>query len=100
LNDDLDVFMIVQGDNAQMQGLVLAEQLRTECDNIKILLNCGAGSFKSQMKKADKSGARLALILGDDEVDKQSVTIKHLRSEDEQKLIRQDELAKTLRELL
>ena len=100
LNDDLDVFMIVQGDKAQIQGLILAEQLRTECDDVKILLNCGGGSFKSQMKKADKSGARLALILGDDEVSKQSVTIKQLRLDSEQKLIRQDELSSVLREIL
>ena len=100
LNDDLDVFMLIQGEQAQIQSLILAEQLRTECDDIKILVNCGGGSFKSQMKKADKSGARVALILGDDEVSQQSVTIKHLRSDNEQKLIRQDELSRVLRELL
>ena len=100
LNDDLDVIMLIQGDKAQIQGLILAEQLRTECDDLKILVNCGGGSFKSQMKKADKSGASLALILGDDEVNKQSVTIKHLRLDNEQKLIMQDDLSRVLRELL
>ncbi|MCW8853174.1 MAG: histidine--tRNA ligase [Gammaproteobacteria bacterium] len=100
LNDDLDIFMVIQGEKAQIQGLLIAERLRTECVDVKILVNCGGGSFKSQMKKADKSGARLALILGDNEVSTQSVAIKHLRSECEQKLIRQNELVDTLRELL
>ncbi|MDH5471230.1 MAG: histidine--tRNA ligase [Gammaproteobacteria bacterium] len=100
LNNGIDIFMLLQGDKAQIQGLILAEQIRTECSNIKIQVNCGGGSFKSQMKKADKSGAKLALILGEDEIIHDSVAIKHLRSESEQKLIRQDELSKVLSELL
>ncbi|MDH5766002.1 MAG: histidine--tRNA ligase, partial [Gammaproteobacteria bacterium] len=52
----LDVYILVQGEHAEQYGLKLAETLRTEDSSLRILLNCGAGSFKSQMKKADKSG--------------------------------------------
>ena len=61
-------------------------------------MNCGEGKFKSQLKKADSSGASLALILGDDEVANGQVTIKHLRESGEQKLINSEELGTYLAE--
>lgn len=96
----LDVYIMVQGDNSEIQGLKLAETLRTECETLRIQLNCGGGSFKSQMKKADKSGARIALILGEDEIKTASVTIKQLRLETEQQTVKQEVLAQTLGDLL
>ncbi|HSB97207.1 MAG TPA: histidine--tRNA ligase [Spongiibacteraceae bacterium] len=76
-----DVFLIAAGASAEAAALVLAENLRDALPALRLTLNCGGGSFKSQFKKADKSGARLALILGDQEVAAQTVNIKWLRDE-------------------
>lgn len=64
----------------------LAEGLRNET-GLRVLLGCGGGSFKSQMKRADKSGAEIALLLGEDELSQQRVTAKPLRSGEEQQAI-------------
>lgn len=61
-----------------------------------MITNCGGGSFKSQFKRADKSGARIVLILGDEEVDKGIIGIKDLRGDGEQLTISQTELAGTI----
>jgi histidyl-tRNA synthetase len=75
------VFLIAAGDAAEAAALVLAEQLRNDVPALRLTLNCGGGSFKSQFKKADKSGAVLALIIGDQEVAAHTVNIKWLRDE-------------------
>lgn len=100
IESDVDVYLLAQGEMAQVRGLVLADQLRTEISELCIQVNCGGGSFKSQMKKADKSGAKLALILGEDEVNNNSISIKHLRADEEQKLVGQNELVQLLPELI
>ena len=63
----VDLYLMAVG-NVEQQALVLAENLRSDCPNIRLECHCGGGSFKSQIKRADKSGARIALILGEDEV--------------------------------
>jgi histidyl-tRNA synthetase len=63
---------------------LLADQLRDEHSWLRVQTHCGGGSFKSQMKKADKSGAQFALLLGEDEVANGTVTVKDLRGEDGQ----------------
>ncbi len=79
-----DVYLVHQGDAAQLQAFILGERLRDA--GLDVVLHCaalgGAGSFKSQMKRADGSGAAYALILGDDEMAKGEATIKHLREAD------------------
>ncbi len=81
-----DVYMVHQGEEAQMQAFVLAERIRDA--GLDVVLHCaalsGAGSFKSQMKKADGSGAAFAVILGDDEVANKTATVKAMRAEGEQ----------------
>ena len=72
--------MLMMGERAQNAGLALSEQLRDEVANVRIFTVCGGGSFKSQMKRADKSQAEVALILGDDELDNNVVTVKYLRA--------------------
>jgi len=62
----------------------MAERIRDMNPSIEVMTNTAGGSFKSQFKKADKSGARLALILGDDEIANQKVSVKDLRKEAEQ----------------
>jgi len=86
------VFFIPAGEDALVKSLKIAESLRSRFAEHQILVNTVGGGFKSQFKKADKSGASLALILGDDEIKQNSITIKHLRSKDEQQVIPQAEL--------
>ena len=78
------------------QALVLADQLRSQCPNIRIESHCGGGSFKSQIKKADKSGAAVALILGEDEMASATVGVKFLREDKPQKTVDQQELGNLL----
>ncbi|HCY61778.1 MAG TPA: histidine--tRNA ligase [Oxalobacteraceae bacterium] len=81
-----DVYLVHQGEEAQMQSFVLAERLRDA--GLDVVLHCaaatGAGSFKSQMKRADASGAAFALIIGEDEVAAGSVAVKAMRAEEEE----------------
>lgn len=82
----IDVYLAALGD-VQSAALTLAEKLRDECPNLRLLSHCGGGSFKSQLKKADKSGAGIALILAEDELAAGSVTVKFLREEREQQTV-------------
>jgi histidyl-tRNA synthetase len=72
-----DVYVVHQGERAQRMAFRAAETLRDI--GFDVLLHCGGGSFKSQMKKADGSGATLALVIGDDEAAAEEVGIKTLR---------------------
>jgi histidyl-tRNA synthetase len=81
--------MIRVGEKAEKEGLRFAEAIRNEIPGLKLQVNCGGGSFKSQFKKADKIGAEYALILGDDEVSRGEVGIKSLRHEQEQQTLSQ-----------
>ena len=84
LASPVDVYMIRVGETAEQQGLRFAETIRNEIPGLKLQMNCGGGSFKSQFKKADKSGADYALILGDDEVGRGEVSVKPLRDNQQQ----------------
>ncbi|WP_035629190.1 His/Gly/Thr/Pro-type tRNA ligase C-terminal domain-containing protein, partial [Hydrogenovibrio marinus] len=81
---EADIFMVLVGEAASRPGFVIAEQLRERLPQVKVVMNCGGGSFKSQFKKADKSGARVALIMAEDEVNNQQIGVKFLREEKEQ----------------
>ncbi len=78
----VDVYVVAVGSAAQRVALVATERVREEQPRLRIVQHTGGGSFKSQMKKADKSGARVALIWGEDEVAAQAVTVKSLREGD------------------
>jgi len=91
--NQLDLYLIVQGDKANRKGLKLAEQLRDKISGLSLMTNCGGGSLKSQMKKADKSNAAIALLLGEDEISRDAVTVKYLRENKEQQLIPMDDVA-------
>ena len=95
-----DAYFIMLNDGAQRHGRQLAEQLRDELPNLRLHVNSGGGSLKSQMKRADKSHAKLALILGEDEMATSQVTIKHLRTDAEQQTIQQSELVSWLQDYL
>lgn len=94
--NQVDVCLVMVGEAAQAKGLVLAEQLRSELPVLRVQSLCGGGSFKSQMKRADKSGAQIALILGDDEVAANAVSVKFLRQERPQEQLAQSGLAQLL----
>ena len=86
------------GERASLQGLGIIETLRNELPQVLISANLGGGSMKSQMKKADRSGAKYALIMGDDELDKNVVILKDLRTDGEQQEISRSALSKFLQD--
>ena len=88
----VDVYLALAGAAAERAGLQLAERLRDALPGLRIETNCGGGSFKSQLKRADRSGARLAVILGDDELARGVATLKPLREMTEQRPVPLDEL--------
>jgi histidyl-tRNA synthetase len=91
-----DVYLVHQGEAAAHHAFRVAEHLRDV--GFSVLLHCGGGSFKSQMKRADASGASLAAIIGDDEAQANEVTVKALREAGEQRRVPLDALAETVGE--
>jgi histidyl-tRNA synthetase len=87
----LDAYLVAVGEDAMHAAPVLSEQLRDELPDIKLITHCGGGSFKSQFKRADKSGARWTLILGEEEVKNQVIGIKTMAT-GEQETIAWDQL--------
>ena len=90
-----DVYVVHQGDAASRLAFRVAEGLRDQ--GINVLLHCGGGSFKSQMKKADGSGATFAVVIGDDEAATGEAQLKALREEGvEQRKLKIDDLAEAI----
>jgi histidyl-tRNA synthetase len=71
-----DAYLVAVGETAAAQAPVLAESLRDQLPGVKLISHCGGGSFKSQFKRADRSGARWTLILGEDEVNNETIGVK------------------------
>ena len=93
---DADVYLVAVGAAAELRAFALAEELRSSVAGIRIDLNLGGGSFKSQLKRADKSNAAYALILGEQELADGNIGLKPLRSTEDQISVAMDELAGTL----
>lgn len=93
-------YLVAAGDAAVENGLLLAERLRDQLPSLRLMTHCGGGSFKSQFKKADRSGAQYALILGAEEAARRAVSIKPLREDSPQREVAQDELAGEVEKLL
>jgi histidyl-tRNA synthetase len=91
----IDVYVISSGAGTQSAAMLLAEQVRDAAPQIKLMTNYGGGNFKKQITRADKWGARIALILGENEVAAQQVVVKDLRS-GEQETLAQSEIAARL----
>jgi histidyl-tRNA synthetase len=91
LQNEPNIYLVNVGDAAEKYALKLAETLRSQ--GLKVVLNSGGSSFKSQMKRADKSGAAFAVILGEDEMKEGVAQVKSLRVENVQSKIPLDELA-------
>ena len=94
------VYLVLNGDRGVQDGMVFAESLRATLPGLRLLSNCGNGSFKSQFKRADKSGAAYALVMGDDEVQQGAVLLKPLRSKTEAEVIPVQDVSGRLGELL
>ena len=96
----VDVYIAALGEGADMHGMLLAEQLRDQMPNVKFMMHNGGGNFKKQLKRADQNGAKVALILGSDEIENQQVTVKDLTGNTPQQTIAVTELVNKLTTLL
>lgn len=92
----IDVYVIGMGDDNLANAMSVAETLRHDA-GLRVQLHCGGGGFKSQMKKADKSGADFAILIGDDERAASEVSLKPLRGNGEQIRVTQDSLVSELK---
>ncbi|NQY27778.1 MAG: histidine--tRNA ligase [Piscirickettsiaceae bacterium] len=95
--EKIDVYIVAVGEASAKQAALLAEQLRDQIPQLKLISHCGGGSFKSQFKRADRSGARWTLILGEDEIAQQVVGVKTMAT-GEQETIAWNELVHYLKQ--
>jgi len=104
LNNDIasevEVYVTAMGDNCVVEAIKVAQELRQQLPTLKVMSHCGGGNFKKQMKRADKSGAQFALIIGENEIANDQVAIKPLRNNNEQQLVTRSELVAKLAELI
>jgi histidyl-tRNA synthetase len=99
VDQTVDLYLLAVGD-VEQQALVLAENLRGSFATARLECHCGGGSFKSQIKKADKSGADIALILGEDEAAAGTVGVKYLRQDRPQETVAQADLSDLINKIL
>jgi len=99
VNIEPDIYLVAAGETATRPAFRLADKVRLSHPVLKLELNCGGGSFKAQMKRADRSGAKLALILGDNEVAEKTVGVKLLRESGDQLTVQWDSLGEALDEI-
>ena len=90
----------MRGENSVARAQQLAESMRDAMPRLNLVVHAGAGSFKSQMRKADKSGARIAIILGESELAAGTVAVKYLREQRDQVEIAQTDIVTRLMSLL
>lgn len=95
-----DVYIVAAGEKAQPHAIYLSEQIRDTVAGIKLITNAGGGSFKSQFKKANKCGAKFAIIIGDDELEKGIYGVKPLLDNSEQVECSFDQLVTKLQDVI
>lgn len=100
IRPQVDAYVIILGEEVMLKANELTEQWRDQVPNSRIQCHCGGGNLKKQMKRADKSGAKIALILGEDELAEQKVTVKYLRGQQEQQNLAFDQVASLLTSLI
>ncbi|MEI6896954.1 MAG: histidine--tRNA ligase [Psychromonas sp.] len=93
---DVDIYSVLVGEDTDVAGFKMAELIRTELPTLKMMHHCGAGNFKKQMKRADKSGASVALIIAETELQNNRVTIKDLQGKVAQQTVSMDKLLTVL----
>ena len=99
-NDPPKIYIVAVGAQAEGQGLILAEELRDTYPNFSIEMNLGGGSFKQQFKRADKTGADIALIIGEDEIANNTISIKSMQSGEQQKSVKRKDLLDRINQFL
>ena len=99
-NNTPKIYIVAVGSKAEGERFLLAEELRDVYPNLSIEMNLNGGQFKQQFKRADKAGADIALILGDDEISKQTVGVKPMRSEGHQETVDRKELLSIIDQFL
>jgi histidyl-tRNA synthetase len=97
---EVDVYVTAMGDNCVVEAIKVAQELRQHLPRLKVMSHCGGGNVKKQMKRADKSGAQFALIIGENELASNQVAIKPLRTNNEQQLVTRSELVTKIAELI
>lgn len=95
-----DVYMVALGEAAEINAIQLAERLRDQLPELRVRNNFGGGNFKKQFKRADKSGASIALVLGEQEVQEQTIGVKFLREQKDQLQLSQSDLVEQLKSLI
>ena len=93
-------YFVMVGDAGSQRGMQLAEELRSALPQLRLVVNCGGGSFKSQFKRADKSGAQIVLVLGEDELANNTIGVKDLRAGTEQESVSQNGIKDKLKQVL
>ena len=96
----VDAYLIMLGEEQELKAIQLAEQWRDAVPECRLQNHCGGGNMKKQMKRADKSGAQVALIIGENELAEQIVTVKYLRGQHEQESIAFDQVPSLLEKLI
>ena len=91
-----DVYITAMGDEAAGFAMQVAESLRDARPNLRVMMHCGGGNFKKQLKRADKTGAQVAILIGTEEMNAKQVGVKPLRNDKEQVAVSVDALADTL----
>ncbi len=88
----VDIYVTAMDESVELYARQVSEKLRDALPQIKLMNHCGGGNFKKQMKRADQSGAIIAFIIGQDEMDKQQVAVKYLREKQPQEIVSINEL--------
>ena len=91
-NSEPKIYIVAVGEGAEMHASILAETIRDENQNYAVEVNMDGGNFKQQFRRADKSGAELAIIVGEQEIEQGTISLKPLKSDGEQKTVKQEEL--------
>lgn len=98
IGDFSDIYVMAMSKTLHIKAMSIVEELRNKFSSQRIIVHCGEGSIKSQMKKADKSGAKIALIFGENEFLQGAVTVKWLRESREQEIVLLNQLDQFLKE--
>ena len=96
LESALDIYFICQSESATQEAIMLRENLKSDYPELRIKINLGLESLSSQFKKADKSGASIAIIIGEEELEKKMFSLKNLRSKSDQEMLNIEELSDKL----
>jgi histidyl-tRNA synthetase len=99
LESVVDIYVTVMDESVELYAKQVSEKLRDALPQIKVMNHCGGGNFKKQMKRADQSGASVALIIGQDEMSSQAVAVKYLREQQPQETVSVKELTHFIQKL-